>query len=55
MFAAPFSWNDMERHLMNLLEAWEGIPFIIGVADQIPPDGDISFCENIRRTIDEKC
>lgn len=47
MFAPPFTWPDMQRHVEQLLTAWDGIPFIIGVADQVPPDGDISFCRRI--------
>jgi hypothetical protein len=47
MFAPPFTWTDMEAHLHRLLTAWAGTPFIIGVADQVPPDGDITFCTRI--------
>lgn len=47
MFAPPFTWKDMEKHVEQLLAAWDGTPFIVGVADQIPPDGDITFCNRI--------
>jgi hypothetical protein len=47
MFAPPFTWKDMEKHIEQLLSAWHGSRFIIGVADQVPPDGDITFCRKI--------
>ncbi len=46
MFAPPYTWRQMERHIRRLLDAWRGIPFVLGVADQVPPDGDI---ETVRR------
>lgn len=54
MFAPPYSWDDMEAHLRQLLEHWGGAPFIIGVADQVPPDGDITFCRRITELLREK-
>jgi hypothetical protein len=51
MFAPPYTWDDMEAHIEKLLEAWGGTPFIIGVADQVPPDGDITFCRKIAEMI----
>ena len=51
MFAPPYTWDDMRRHLERLLETWAGHPFVIGVADQVPPDGDISFCQRIAEMI----
>ncbi len=47
MFAPPYAWPDMERHVRAVLEAWRGTPFVLGVADQVPPDGDIEFCRRI--------
>ncbi|OPZ85104.1 MAG: hypothetical protein BWY76_01552 [bacterium ADurb.Bin429] len=47
MFAPPYTRADMEMHIHRLLDAWSGTPFIIGVADQVPPDGDISLCRLI--------
>jgi hypothetical protein len=47
MFAPPFTWKDMEKHIEQLLSAWHGSRFIVGVADQVPPDGDITFCLKI--------
>ncbi|MHB9025503.1 MAG: hypothetical protein ACYC7E_15260 [Armatimonadota bacterium] len=51
MFAPPYTWADMERHIEELLACWGGTPFIIGVADQVPPDGDITFCTRIAEMI----
>ena len=47
MFATPYAWPDMEAHVERVLEAWQGRPFVLGVADQVPPDGDITFCRRI--------
>ncbi len=47
LFPAPNDWPRIRRHLDALLEAWAGQPFIVGVADQVPPDGNIEFCRQI--------
>lgn len=47
MFAPPFTWEDMRSHLLSLLAAWSTTPFVVGVADQIPPNGDITLCAKI--------
>jgi hypothetical protein len=47
MFAPPFTWDDMQAHVRRVLDAWHGTRFILGVADQVPPDGDIRFCRRI--------
>ncbi len=47
MFAPPYTWKDMQAHVERLLAAWAGTLFIVGVADQVPPDGDITFCKKI--------
>ncbi|NLX03965.1 MAG: hypothetical protein GXY33_02350 [Phycisphaerae bacterium] len=47
MFAPPFAWSDLRAHLDKLLACWRGTPFVIGVADQVPPDGDIEFVKRI--------
>jgi hypothetical protein len=47
LFAPPYTWRDMEQHVFRVLEAWSGTPFVLGVADQVPPDGDIAFCSGI--------
>lgn len=47
MFAAPYTWADMERQVRAVLAAWRDRPFVLGVADQVPPDGNIEFCRRI--------
>jgi hypothetical protein len=33
--------------LLDLLECWRGTPFIVGVADQVPPKVNIGFVRRI--------
>jgi len=47
MFAPPWSWEQFRTHVLEVLDAWRATPFILGIADQLPPDGDIEF---VRRT-----
>lgn len=47
MFAPPWGWEAMEAHVEGVLAAWRDRPFVLGVADQVPPDGDIGFCRRI--------
>jgi hypothetical protein len=47
LFSRPFTWKDVEAHVRKVLASWKGTPFVLGVADQIPPDGDISYCARI--------
>jgi len=47
LFAPPYKWSDMEAHVQGVLETWKDRPFVLGVADQVPPDGDITFCRKI--------
>ena len=47
MFAPPFTWNDVRQHVETLLSAWADTPFILGVGDQVPPDGDLDFVRKI--------
>ena len=47
MFAPPYTWREMETHVQSLLVCWGNRPFVMGVADQVPPDGDIRFCRRI--------
>ena len=53
LFAPPYAWQDMEVHVRRCVEAWRGSPYILGVADQVPPDGDISFCPRIASLLEE--
>lgn len=52
MFAPPFTWADMAAHIRHVLASWRGQRFILGVADQVPPDGDIDFCRRIAEMLD---
>jgi hypothetical protein len=52
LFAPPYTWRDMETHVRRLLRAWAGLPFVVGVADQVPPDGDIGYCLRIAELLD---
>ena len=47
MFAPPYGWPQMRAHVEGLIAAWSGTPFVIGVGDQVPPNGDISMCRKI--------
>ena len=47
LFPAPTDWNQMRQHVESLLADWSGRPFVMGVADQVPPDGEINFCRQI--------
>jgi hypothetical protein len=47
LFAPPFTWEDMQSHVRRVLNAWGRRPFVLGIADQIPPDGNIDFCRRI--------
>lgn len=47
MFSPPYTWDVMKRHVEDLLACWADRPFVVGVADQVPPDGNIDFCRRI--------
>ncbi len=47
MFASPYTWPDMSSHIEHVLDVWGHRPFVLGVADQVPPDGDATFCPQI--------
>lgn len=51
MFAPPYDWHDVEEHVAHVLQAWASRPFVLGVADQVPPDGDIEFCSRIAQML----
>jgi len=52
MFAPPYTWDQMKAHVQRLIACWRERPFIMGVADQVPPDGDIDFCRKIAELVD---
>ena len=43
----PFTWEEMEAHVRRVLNSWGRRPFVLGIADQIPPNGNIDFCRRI--------
>ena len=55
LFAPPYAWDDVQRHVLGVLEAWRDRPFVLGVADQVPPDGDITYCPRIAQLIVDAC
>ena len=53
LFAPPYSWSDLCQHVHHVLDCWRGSRFILGVGDQIPPDGDLGACARIAELINE--
>jgi uroporphyrinogen-III decarboxylase len=53
MFCEPYCWADVELHLDRLFDAWSGRAFVLGVADQIPLNGDIEICRKISEKVKE--
>ena len=51
MFAPPFTWQDMQCQVQRVIDAWQGAPFILGTADQVPPNGDINFVRRISEMV----
>jgi hypothetical protein len=54
MFAPPFTWEDLQCQVERTLKAWRGTPFILGTADQVPPNGEIDFVRRISEMIAER-
>ncbi|MDD3926317.1 MAG: uroporphyrinogen decarboxylase family protein [bacterium] len=53
MFCQPWREEDIRAHTEKVLEEWDGDGrLIIGSADQIPPDGNISLCKVIAEIIE---
>jgi len=47
LFAPPFTWPDIQKHVEKLIDCLWGTPFVVGVADQVPPNGDIEYVKKI--------
>lgn len=47
MFSPPYTWTELKDHVRHVIECWKGTPFILGVADQVPADGDIALVRAI--------
>jgi hypothetical protein len=41
MFAPPYTREQLRAHVVHALDSWRGTPFVLGVADQVPPDGEL--------------
>ena len=53
MFCEPYTWHNVERHVDRVVRSWAGQRFILGVADQIPANGDIEICRKISEIVKE--
>jgi uroporphyrinogen decarboxylase-like protein len=52
MFCHPWDKQQIIDITKNVLKKWErNGKLVVGTADQIPPDGDISFCADISKII----
>lgn len=56
MFAPPFTADDMRRHVERIIEChWAGGKFILGAADQVPPNGDMNLVRLVGEWCEELC
>lgn len=54
MFSRPFTKEDMEAHVKEIIRIHKNSgKFMIGVADQVPPDGDINLVGFVSELIEE--
>jgi hypothetical protein len=54
MFAPPFTAKDIERQVTEIIKHHKDTnKFIFGVADQVPPNGDLELVELVRDLIEE--
>ena len=53
MFCEPYTWHDVERHIDKVVQSWSAQRFILGVADQVPANGNIEICRKISRMVKE--
>ena len=53
MFCEPYTWPDVENHIHRLVQSWSDQRFILGVADQVPANGDIEICRKISSMVKE--
>jgi hypothetical protein len=52
MFSCPFTWREMEAHVSKVLAAGREFGrFILGTADAVPPDADVSFLRKISQLV----
>jgi len=56
MFAPPFTRDDVRKHVASVIEHhWEQGRFILGVADQVPPDADMGLLPMIGELCRQLC
>lgn len=56
MFAPPWTSDDLRRHVETIIEHhWESRKFILGVADQVPPNADIGLVRFVGDLVEELC
>jgi len=53
LFAPPHGKKAILEQLDILLHCWRGTPFIVGVADQVPPDGSLEAVKAVGRSLRE--
>lgn len=55
LFSPLYTENEFESHLTKVLDCFPlGSKFVLGIADQVPPDGIISRVLKVRQMIDER-
>jgi len=56
LFAPPFGPDDVRRQVGEVIERhWGSGKFILGVADQLPPNGDIELVRLVGELCEELC
>lgn len=56
MFAPPFTADDMRRHVEKIIEVhWPTGKWILGVGDQVPPNGDLDLVTLVGELCEELC
>jgi hypothetical protein len=54
MFAPPFTGRDIEKHVREIIRLHKDSGrFMFGVADQVPPNGDLSLVRLVANLIEE--
>jgi hypothetical protein len=55
MFAPPFTARDMEAHVREIIRLHKDSGrFMLGVADQVPPNGDLDLVRLVTRMVEEE-
>ena len=54
MFAPPFTARDMEKHVREIIRMHKASGcFMLGVADQVPPNGDLALVRLVSDLVEE--